>query len=128
MIIRNEKDVKTRVKKLLDEHGWFWWMPPANGYGKVGISDLQAIKAGVFLAVETKFGKNVPTPHQRAFLTSVNSESGFGFVVNEANLDQLEAFLVNFGESVREVSENKRMGNEAGAILIDAIRALQALI
>jgi hypothetical protein len=59
---------------------------------------------------------------------SVNAESGFGFVVNEANLDQLEAFLVNFGESVREVAENKRMGNEAGAILLDAIRALQLLI
>lgn len=126
--IKSEKDVKKAVKKLLDTHGWFWWMPPANGYGKAGISDINALKAGVFIAIETKFGKGQLTPMQRAFLNSINAESAFGFVVNEDNIDWLEAFLVNFGDSVREVQENKRMGNDAGATLLDAIRALQALI
>ena len=57
-----EKDVKAEVKKLLNAHDWFWWMPPANGFGKAGISDFNALKKGVFLAVETKFGSKKPTP------------------------------------------------------------------
>ncbi len=126
--IKSEKDVKKAVKKLLDAHGWFWWMPAANGYGASGVSDILCLKAGVFIAIETKFDKGQLTAMQRAFLNSINAESGFGFVVNELNLDWLEAFLVNFGDSVREVQENKRMGNEAGATLVDAIRMLQMLI
>lgn len=128
MIIRNEKGVKDHVKKLLTTHDWFWWMPPANGFGKVGISDVQAIKAGVFMSVETKYGDNKLTHHQRAFLESVNAESGFGFVVSEKTIGAFESFLVNFNDSVREVAANKQMPNEAGAALLDAIRALQALI
>jgi len=128
IVYKSEKDVKKRIKKLLDDYGWFWWMPPANGYGKVGISDLNAIKNGVFMAVEAKFGSNKPTPMQKAFLESVNAESGFGFVVNDTNIDQFEAFLVQFGQQTELVAKERKMSNEGGAALIDAIRALQALI
>ena len=31
-----EGDIKADVKKVLDEFGWFWWMPPANSFGKSG--------------------------------------------------------------------------------------------
>lgn len=125
---RNEKDVKAQVKKLLDKYGWFWWMPPANGYGRVGISDFHALKNGVFLAIETKFGSNKPTVHQKAFLESINAESAFGFVVSDSNIGAFETFLVNFGEQTDLVAKEQKMSNEAGATLIDAIRALQALI
>jgi hypothetical protein len=126
--MRNEKDVKKKVKALLNQYDWFWWMPPANGYGKVGISDFNALKDGVFLAIETKFGPNKPTPMQRAFLESVNTESCFGFVVNEVNFDWLETFLRHFAEQKIAIMEKRQMNNEAGAEMIDAIRSLQALI
>jgi hypothetical protein len=126
--MKDEKDVKAKVKKLLDRHDWYWWMPPANGYGKVGISDFHAIKDGVFLAIETKFGSNKPTHHQRAFLESINANTAYGFVVNDKNLEWLDTFLETFGEQAKEVATNNRMSNEAGARLIDAIRELQALI
>jgi hypothetical protein len=128
MKIISEKGVKHAVKKLLDQHGWFWWMPPANGFGKVGVSDFNALKHGVFLTIETKFGSNKPTVHQRAFLESVQAESGFAFVVNETNIDQLEIFLKNFSEQTKEVMANNQMSNEAGAAMLDALRALTALI
>jgi hypothetical protein len=128
--ITNEKGVKKAVKALFDKYGWFWWMPPANAYGKVGISDFHAIKDHVFMVVETKFGSNKPTPPQRAFLESIMSEGcgGYAFVVNEKNLDQFEAFLRHFKEQVAEIRENKRMSSEAGAAMVDALRALTALI
>lgn len=127
-VFKNEKDVKAAVKKLLEAHDWFWWMPPANGYGRVGISDFHALKNGVFLSIETKFGSNKPTVQQKAFLESINTESAFGFVVNDQNLDQLASFLTNFSQQTDLVVAEGKMSNEAGAALIDAIRALQALI
>lgn len=126
--MKSEKDVKAKVKKLLDKAGWFWWMPPANGFGKVGVSDFHALKNGVFIAIETKFGSNKPTAHQRAFLESINAESAFAFVVNEQNVDWLESFLKDFAEQTSSIAEKRQMSNEAGARLLDAIRALQAML
>lgn len=126
--MKNEKDVKAKVKKLLDKHGWFWWMPPANGFGKAGISDFNAIKNGVFMAVETKFGSNMPTAMQRAFLESVNTESCFGFVVNELSLEWFESFLEDFEASTVLAMKSQKLNNAAGARLIDAIRNLQIFI
>lgn len=122
--MKNERDVKAKVKKLLDQHGYFWFMPPANAYGKSGIADILAIKAGVFLAIETKFGSNKPTALQNAFLESIRAESGFGFVVNEKTIDQLEAWLVAFDRSAEMAGKSQQMAHEDGAALLDAIRAL----
>lgn len=126
--MKNEKDVKAKVKKLLDKHQWFWWMPPANGFGQTGISDFNAVKDGVFMAIETKFGSNKPTALQRAFSESINAASCFAFVVNDKNLDALDSFLTDFEQSKQDVGTKQAMNNEAGARLIDAIRVLQALI
>jgi len=89
----SEGDVKTAVKKLLTAHEWFWWMPPANGYGRAGIADINAVRRGAFLAVETKFGKNTPTVMQRKFLTQVMQAGGYALVVNETNIPQFEQWL-----------------------------------
>jgi len=97
--IDNEGDVKKQVKKLLDAHRWFWWMPGANGFGKTGVSDFCALRNGVFLGVETKFGKNKPTTRQVAFLQSVNVENGIGLVVNEKTLDTFHQWLELFDQS-----------------------------
>lgn len=126
--MKNENDVKRKVKKLLDKHDWFWWTVAASMYGKGGASDIMALKNGVFLAIETKFGYKKPTALQRGFLESVCAENAFGFVVNDKNIDWLEAFLEDFGKETDNVAAEEKMSNEGGARLLDAIRALQALI
>ena len=126
--MKSEKDVKTQVKKLLDKHSWFWFMPPANAYGRSGISDFCAIRNGVFLAIETKFGKGKVSPLQRGFLGSVMSQHAFGFVVNENNLDWLDRWLTGFERSAQSIAENKTMKHEDGAELIDALSALTELL
>lgn len=123
-----EKDVKAKVKKLLDKHGWYWWMTPANGFGSTGIADFCAVNNGVFMAIETKFGTNKLTAMQRAYLESVNAASCFGFVVTDTNIGWLETFLEEFEAQTVEVMKNQRMSNTAGAKLIEAIRQLQLLI
>lgn len=126
--MRDEKGVKENVKRLLDHYGWFWWMPPANGFGKVGVSDFHALKNGVFLAIETKFGSNKPTVHQKAFLESVQACDAFGLVVNDKNLEHLNWFLKDFQGQTDMVATEQKMSNEAGARMVDALRALMALI
>lgn len=121
----NEGDVKKQVKKLLTQHGWFWWMPPANGFGRTGISDFNALRGGVFLAIETKFGSNKPTAMQVGFLDSVASEDGMSFVVNEKNLDALAVWLERFDQAVKAQSEGRDVEQSDGAAMVDAMAAMR---
>ncbi len=121
----NEADVKKQVKKLLDKHKWFWWMPPANGFGRTGISDFNALRGGVFLAVETKFGKNKPTPMQVGFIDSVKSEDGIAFVVNEDTIEHFAAWLVAFDKAIQAQSDQREVDPLDGAEMIDAMRAMR---
>lgn len=120
----NEKDVKRQVKKLLTKHKWFWWMPAANGFGRAGIADINAFRGGVFLAIETKFGKNKPTPNQIGFLNSILSESGFAFIVSESRVEWLQAWLEAFDRSTERATRNEAPTVEDGALMLDAIREM----
>ena len=88
-VCKNEGDVKRKVKELLDDVGAFYFMPPANGYGRVGISDIIAIKDGRVIAIETKFGYNKPTPMQVKFGEQVTSAGGVFLVINENNIESI---------------------------------------
>lgn len=126
--MRNEKDVKTKVKKILDKNGWFWFCPPANAYGRSGISDFIAIKNGTFLAVETKFGSNKPSALQVGFLNSIRAESGFGFVVNEKNLPFFEGFLESFEVATIAQSKKEEVPQEHGARMVNSLKVLTELV
>lgn len=122
--MKSEKDVKKRVKAILDKHGYFWWSPPANAYGKSGISDIHAIKAGVFMVVETKFGGNKATPLQVGFLNSVRAEDGNAFVVDENNIDFLDQFLESFAIAAEAQGRGQPVPEEHGSRMINCIYAL----
>lgn len=120
----NESDVKRRVKKYLDRHHWFWWMTPANGFGTTGVSDFTALRGGVFLAIETKFGTNKLTAMQRAYLHSVRAEDGFAFVVTEQTIEALRVWLEAFDRAVLAASTKTQPAPEDGAAMLDAIAAM----
>jgi hypothetical protein len=121
----NEGNVKADVKKLLDKHQWFHWMPPANGYGKTGISDIHAVKQGMFMVIETKFGRNKATAQQIGFLESVNACEHFAFVVNEKNLSWLKVYLDHLDTMIEYFAKTGKMpAVEQGGPALDAIKAL----
>lgn len=122
--MKNEKAVKAKVKQLLTKHDWFYFMPPANAYGKGGISDIIAIRSGTFMVIETKFGYNKPTPLQVAFLNSIRAEDGFAFVVNDKNIDWFAAFLESFDASVVATSRKEDVAPEDGARMLNALPKL----
>lgn len=88
-----EGKVKDAIKKLLKEHGIWYYMPVQNGMGVVGIPDIIACWRGRFLAIETKApGKrsNV-TPNQFRVLAEITAHDGMAIVVDDVS--QLEAYM-----------------------------------
>jgi len=88
-----EKDVKAEVKKLLDRYGAWWYMPVQTGYSRKGVPDFLACLNGHFLAVETKFGNNKPTQHQKNEICDILAADGYALVINERTLYRLEGLL-----------------------------------
>lgn len=121
-----QKSVKPKVRKLLDRYGWFWWAQDAGPFGTNGKSDTAALKAGVFMAIESKFGNGRATALQIGYLNSVAMEDGFAFIVNEQTLPQLEIFLKHFGQATDFVrkSKGKTPDAEIGGPLLDALKVL----
>lgn len=50
----SESKVKDEVKKLLKQYGAYYFMPPANGFGRSGIPDIVACYRGQFVSIECK--------------------------------------------------------------------------
>jgi len=122
---QTEKDVKAEVKKLLNKHNWFWWMPPGNGFGKSGVADFNALKAGTFIAIETKFGKRKPTAMQLGFLHSIQAEDGIPFVVNEEKLEWLAAWLAAFDKAVEARTKEKEPEQTDMIEMVNALHQMQ---
>lgn len=118
------RTVKGPVKKLLNKYGWFWWMPAASQFGRSGVSDFLAIKKGMFLAVETKYGKNDPTPMQIAFLNSVRAEDHLAFVVRESTLLAFGQFLNYLDQSIEYAGRQEVAPANIGGAMLDAIKAM----
>lgn len=80
-----EGKVKNAVKKLLKQHGIYFYMPVQNGMGVVGIPDIIACWNGRFLAIETKApGKrNNTTANQKLQLGLIESAGGIAIVVDD---------------------------------------------
>lgn len=88
-----EGKVKDKVKKVLKELGAYYTMPATGGYGSSGAPDFIVCLDGMFFGIECKAGKNEPTLLQMKHLTEIRDAGGKGFVINEANVDQLKDML-----------------------------------
>lgn len=88
-----EGKVKDAVKKELKARGVWYFMPAANGFGKVGIPDIICCVDGKFLAIETKApGKrNNTTPNQDARINEIRAAKGWALVVDD--VQQVKEFL-----------------------------------
>lgn len=54
MSLTPEGKVKRQISKLLKDKGVWYFMPPANGYGRKGIPDYMASANGYLVGVEAK--------------------------------------------------------------------------
>lgn len=95
--MKNEGDVKKHVKHVLrvanlmhaPDKVW-WFMPPANGFGRAGVPDFVGHVNGKAFCIETKFGNNKLTANQTREIDMFRSAGGKSWVVRETNIDDFE--------------------------------------
>jgi hypothetical protein len=86
--MKKEKDVKDVVKAVLKSTPKCWWfMPPANGFGRSGIPDFAGCVNGYMFAVETKFGKGTTTANQDREIQTLIQSGARVWIVRETNVD-----------------------------------------
>lgn len=75
---------KDAIKRWLARNGFWYFMPAANGFGKVGVPDIIACYAGRFIAIEVKApGKeNNLTENQKRRIEEINAAGGIAFVAS----------------------------------------------
>ena len=88
-----EAKVKARVKKVLDKHGVYYFLPATGGYGRAGVPDIIACFNGQFIAIETKAGKGQLTELQKRELDKIMNADGLTYVAREDNLIELKELL-----------------------------------
>jgi len=92
MALTPEGKVKNDIKKVLNNHGIWYFMPSANGFGKVGVPDFICSCGGMFLAVEAKAPgkKGNTTPNQKARIAEIIESGGCAVVIDDAaELDRM---------------------------------------
>lgn len=121
-----ETDTRAKIQKLLEAHGWFWWVGKADMYGRSGASDRMAFRDGIFMAIEAKRGivKPRPTALQVAFLNSIRAHRGFGFVVNDHRLPVLQAFLEAFDRARDAQMKKQDVADSDGAMMLNCIKEM----
>ena len=94
-----ESKVKRKVTVILNKYGAYFFYPPSNGFGRAGIPDIIACHRGQFVAIECKAGKNTTTALQRKELRAIEDAGGYALVINETNIDQVDAVLHQLKEA-----------------------------
>jgi hypothetical protein len=124
--INSEKKVKAQVKKILDKHSWYWWCPPGSAFGGVGKSDFHALRGGVFMAIETKFGSNGLSPLQKGHLQSIMAERGLALVVDDRTLVAFKIYMELFDKQIELAGKKELLSADEGGLLLDCIKEMTA--
>ena len=79
-----ETKVKQRVRKVLEEHDAYCFLPATGGYGRSGIPDIVGCYNG---------GRGTTTALQEKELRKIREAGGSAFVINETNIEELSQWL-----------------------------------
>jgi len=88
-----EKNVKKRIRKILEDAKAYFAMPMGTGYGNSGVPDFLVCHNGHFIGIEAKAGDGKTTALQDMNLQKIRDAGGKALVVNEHNLSELQELL-----------------------------------
>ena len=94
-----EAKVKQQIKQILKELDLWYFMPPANGYGRSGIPDFIGCLKGRLIAIEAKAGKGKTTALQDREIQKIKDAGGFVLIVNESNIHTLKDLVTSWTSS-----------------------------
>lgn len=88
-----EGRIKAKVKKILEKHGCYYFMPVQMGYGARTVDILACYKA-IFIAIETKAPGKELTKAQEILLAKIKKAGGVTEVIETLeDLERLESCL-----------------------------------
>ena len=88
-----ESRVKKSCKEIFEKYKAWYFMPPANGYGRAGMPDYVVCWTGLFLGVECKAGYNSTTPLQEREIMAIHKAGGSAMVIREDTIELLEQWF-----------------------------------
>lgn len=94
-----EGKLKKEVKRVLDKHKVWYYMPVQNGMGVTGIPDFVCCDGGRFIGIETKALGKHPTPNQIRIGDAIHNHGGVWMVVHSA--DEVESYFSNKNDDLR---------------------------
>jgi len=102
-----ESKVKAKIKAILAKHGVYYAMPIGTGYGNSGVPDFLCCVQGHFLAVEAKAGKGRATALQLKHIGQIQAQGGTALIINEENVDKLNALLEQLSWTLEQKLETQ---------------------
>jgi len=88
-----EAKVKDRIKKLLNKHNVYYFMPVQTGLGSRTLDFLCCVN-GKFLAIEAKAPDKYYTPQQECIARNIRNSSGKVLLIDGSNYELLEEYLI----------------------------------
>lgn len=85
MSMTPEGKVKKAVREILQKYHVYYTMPVTGGFGRQGAPDFICCVRGMFVGIECKFGKNQPTPLQKAVALTIEQSGGVALTIWENN-------------------------------------------
>ncbi len=102
-----EAKVKAQIKKIIKEHGLYYYMPVPGGRGRNGVPDFLVCCFGAFMGIEAKAGNNPLTKLQEREGAAITKAGGWFIDVNEHRLDDLRGLfelIISRGQKNKEAS------------------------
>lgn len=90
-----EGKVKAKVKKLLVEHGAYFFMPIGGPFATQGIPDIICCIKGRFVGIECKANGGRITALQEHNLDQIQKNGGVAILVDETGIDLLGKTLAH---------------------------------
>jgi hypothetical protein len=109
-----EAKVKKEIKKWLQAHGIWFYMPVPTGRGVIGVPDFLCCWRGAFVAIEAKKPKTAasaagrPTPAQKGNIQDIARAGGIALVVH--SVAELEEYFHAYETGRSQLQEGSREG------------------
>lgn len=97
VIIAGEKNFENRVKKFLEDEGYWFVKFFANAYTKKGVPDILACCNGYFLAVEVKAQNGRPSDLQKWNIQKIQQSGGYGVILYPDQFDDFKELVHHIG-------------------------------
>ena len=112
-----EAKVKKKVTNILKFHNAWYCSPATRGMGRSGVPDILCCLRGVFIGIEVKRdGKHLPTKLQEHELWKLQQSGGWGIVIHNDNLLDLEGLC-------SAIVAQAELTRASGHAKLDAIQA-----